>query len=109
MVRSNPFAGPKKGKAKCQSDDSQPKHQGHPDEQIHKSSYQPPKGIGPKCSAIGPSAATGRKSNAPTIKIVPSNRMAKVTVSSRNVPRPNGADFFAPRNPAIATGAMMGR
>ena len=41
--------------------------------------------------------AIGRNNRAPTIRITPSIRKANVGVSSRNVPKPNGADFFAPR------------
>src|ERR1700722_10815720 len=69
----------------------------------------PPNGIGPRCSAIGPRAATGRNTSEPTIAIVPNNRNPNVAVSSRSVPNPNGAVFFAPRLAAIAIGAMMGR
>src|SRR5262249_51787423 len=69
---------------------------------------QPPNGIGPRCSANGPSTATGRKRRAPMITMVPMSSPANVPVSSRSVPRPNGADFFAPRLAAIAIGAMMG-
>jgi hypothetical protein len=71
--------------------------------------HQPPNGIGPQCSAKGPKAATGKKSSAPMITIVPTKREAKVNVSSLNVPGPNGLDFLAPRNAAITIGAMIGR
>src|SRR5262249_56845269 len=56
----------------------------------------------------GQSAATGRNRRAPMITIVPMSSPANVPVSSRSVPRPKGADFFAPRLAAIAMGAMMG-
>ena len=69
----------------------------------------PPNGIGPRCSAIGPSAATGRNRSAPTITMVPKSRHPNVKVSSRSVPKPNGVLFFIPRKPAIAIGAMIGR
>src|SRR5579872_6313046 len=55
---------------------------------------QPPNGNGPRCSAIGPSAAIGRNNSAPTIRMTPSIRNANVGVSSRKVPNPNGADFL---------------
>src|SRR6202021_2766010 len=70
---------------------------------------QPPKGIGPRCSAIGPSAATGRNKSAPTTAIVPSNRKPKVTVSSLIVPRVTGATFLRPSEKAMAIGGMIGR
>src|SRR5277367_4475837 len=60
-------------------------------------SFQPPKGIGPRCSASGPNAATGRNSSAPTTAIVPNNRKPNVTVSSLIVPNVTGATFFRPR------------
>src|ERR1039457_1521743 len=68
----------------------------------------PPNGIGPKCSASGPSAATGRNSRAPIITIVPSKRKPKVGVSSRMVPSPNGDAVLAPMPAARAIGAMIG-
>src|SRR5208282_3995100 len=70
--------------------------------------HHPPNGIGPRCSARGPSAVTGRKSSAPTIKIVPNSRKANVVVLSLRVPNPTGLVFFMPRNAAIATIAMIG-
>ena len=57
---------------------------------------QPPKGIGPRCSASGPSAATGRKSSAPMMMMVPSNRNPKVGVSSLSVPVVIGDASFCP-------------
>src|SRR3984957_10878535 len=71
--------------------------------------FQPPNGMGPRCSAIGPSAATGRKSRAPMITMVPKSRNPNVVVSSRKVPNPNGEDFFAPRLAAMAIGAIIGK
>src|ERR1700732_4537639 len=65
--------------------------------------------MGPRCSANGPSAATGRNSRAPMMTIVPNRRNPNVVVSSRKVPKPNGEDFFAPRLAAIAIGAIIGR
>jgi hypothetical protein len=73
-----------------------------------KGQYQPPKGIGPKCSATGPSAAAGRKSNAPTRIMVPNKTHAKVNVSVRMVPTVKGVDFFFAKLPARAKGAIMG-
>ena len=70
---------------------------------------QPPKGIGPRWSASGPNAATGRKRRAPIITIVPNKRNAKVGVSSLMVPELNGVGFFAPRKAASAIGATIGR
>ena len=70
---------------------------------------QPPNGIGPKCSARGPSAATGRNRRAPMITTVPSSRKPNVAVSSRKVPKLNGEVFFAPRLAAIAIAATIGR
>src|SRR5208282_2366626 len=64
--------------------------------------------MGPKWSATGPSAATGRKSRAPMIRIVPNNSMLNVGVSSLSVPRPKGLDFFSPRYAAMAIGAIIG-
>ena len=57
----------------------------------------------------GPKAATGKKSRAPTTRMTPSKRTAKVTVSVRSVPSPKGADFLAPREAAMAMGATIGR
>src|ERR1700751_3327124 len=70
---------------------------------------QPPNGIGPKCSASGPRAATGRNNKDPIIRMVEARRNPKVAVSSLKVPRLNGTGFFAPRLAAIAMGAIIGR
>ena len=70
---------------------------------------QPLNGIGPRCSANGPSAATGRNKRAPMMTIVPNSKNPNVVVSSRNVPKPNGEDFFAPRLAAMAMGATIGK
>ena len=43
------------------------------------------------------------------MRIVPHSKNPKVEVSSRKVPRLNGAGFFAPRLAAIAIGALIGR
>ena len=64
--------------------------------------HQPPNGSGPQCSASGPNAATGRKSNAPMITIVRTRSEAKVNVASRKVPMLRGLDFLAPGRAAIA-------
>src|SRR5208282_4052567 len=70
---------------------------------------QPPNGIGPRCSARGPSAATGRNRSAPTMAIVPRSRKPNVQVSSLIVPSVTGASFLRPSEKAMAIGAMMGR
>src|SRR5262249_49656875 len=67
-----------------------------------------PNGIGPSCSATGPSTAAGRNSSAPTRTIVPSSTKANVSVSVRLVPVVDGVGFFAARLPASASGAMIG-
>ena len=67
-----------------------------------------PNGIGPKCSATGPSTAAGMNSSAPTSKIVPSSTKPNVSVSVRSVPAVNGVGFLAARLPASANGAMIG-
>src|SRR5262249_48944149 len=68
----------------------------------------PPKGMGPRCSASGPRAATGRNSNAPMITVVPNTKKPKVAVAPRMVPRVNGLRFLRPRLAAIAIGATIG-
>ena len=65
---------------------------------------QPPKGSGPKCSATGPSAATGRKSSAPIRRIVPSRTKPKVTVSVRRVPTVNGRGLLGGQAPRKGEG-----
>src|ERR1700722_1437730 len=109
VVTSNLFAQVKEKQTQTHRYESQRKHSRHPNFQIHKEFLSqtkcvlfgalahPPKGKGPKCSATGPRAATGKKSNAPTIRIVPINKTPNVKVSSRRVPKPKGADFLAPR------------
>src|SRR5437773_2293431 len=70
--------------------------------------HYPPNGIGPRCSATGPSTAAGRNSSAPTRRMVPSSTKPNVTVSVRIVPDVKGVGFLAARLPAIASGAMIG-
>src|SRR5207248_10946007 len=67
-----------------------------------------PNGSGPRCSAIGPSAAAGRNNSAPTRTIVPRSTNPNVTVSVRMVPVVNGVGFLAARLAARASGAMIG-
>ena len=55
-----------------------------------------------------PSAAAGRNNSAPTRRIVPSNTNANVSVSVRIVPVVNGVGFFAAKQAAKASGAMIG-
>src|SRR5262245_5117983 len=65
-------------------------------------------GIGPKCSATGPSMAAGKNSSDPTRSMVHRITKAKVTVSVRRVPEVNGVGFLVARLPARAMGATMG-
>ena len=61
-----------------------------------------------KCSAIGPSTASGRNNSAPTINTVPSKIMPNIHESVRNVPGPSQVAFFRPSDAAIASGSDDG-
>src|SRR5690349_17344827 len=69
---------------------------------------QPPNGMGPRCSATGPSTAAGRNSNAPSSRMLPSSTNPKVTVSVRMVPDVKGVGFLRAKPAARAMGAMIG-
>jgi len=65
--------------------------------------------MGPRCSARGLNAATGRNKSERTDDDDGAHyKNANVGVSSRMVPNPNGAAFFAPMPAARAMGAMIG-
>src|SRR5215468_8951820 len=55
-----------------------------------------------KCSTIGPSDNTGKKVNAPTIRITPISSTTNSGVCTGNVPADGGTLFFVARFPAIA-------
>lgn len=61
-----------------------------------------------RCSAIGPRSATGKNVRAPMNTMVANVITPKVMPSVRNVPAVSARGFFAAREPAMASGRMMG-
>jgi hypothetical protein len=62
-----------------------------------------------KCSAMGPSANTGKNVNAPTMTMTPTTSIVKSGPSVGKVPGPGGAVFFPATLPAIASAGRSSR
>ena len=61
-----------------------------------------------RCSAIGPSTATGMNISRPRMTMTAQSVKPKVALSARSEPAVSGAEGFAANEPASASGAMMG-